>query len=77
MEVPVRAVRFAVVLRSARASKPDVESETPGTGLLDQPRKRFYNIVSQIRGTDQRYLLPLSDIAVLMMVAEKAAPVAM
>jgi hypothetical protein len=34
VEVPVNAVRLAVVLRSARASRPEVERERPLMGMV-------------------------------------------
>jgi hypothetical protein len=34
VEVPVSAVRFAVVLRSARARRPEVERERPLMGMV-------------------------------------------
>ncbi len=34
VEVPVNAVRFAVVLRSARARRPEVERERPLIGVV-------------------------------------------
>lgn len=41
VEVPVMAVRLAIVLRSARARRPDAERARPGRGVAGQGRNRF------------------------------------
>lgn len=45
VDVPVMAVRLAIVLRSARARRPEAERATPGKGVAGQGRKRFYNVL--------------------------------
>lgn len=45
VEVPVMAVRLAIVLRSARARRPDAERATPGTGVAGQGRNPFYDVL--------------------------------
>jgi hypothetical protein len=41
VEVPVMAVRLAIVLRSARARRPEAERATPGMGVAGQLRNPF------------------------------------
>lgn len=45
VEVPVMAVRLAIVLRSASARRPDAERATPGTGVAGQGRNPFYGVL--------------------------------
>ena len=45
VEVPVMAVRLAIVLRSARARRPEAERAMPGRGVVGQGRKRFCGVL--------------------------------
>lgn len=45
VEVPVMAVRLAIVLRSARARRPEADRATPGRGVAGQGRKRFCGVL--------------------------------
>jgi hypothetical protein len=42
VDVPVKTVRLAMVLRSARAIRPEDESASPGIGDLGQETNRFW-----------------------------------
>lgn len=44
VEVPVMAVRLAIVLKSARARRPDAERATPGRGVAGHGRKPFCGV---------------------------------
>jgi hypothetical protein len=47
-DVPVRAVRLAIVERSASARRPEAERETLERGLVGQSRKRFWAVLAMV-----------------------------
>jgi len=58
VDVPVRAVRFAVVARSASAKMPEGETERPFIGIWDQAGKALvWMEVSYAQYINWRYVL--------------------